>query len=202
MTRYKLVTLCAAVVATGSLLLPVTVFAEDGEDSETKTTIIETPKSAEERKKLVEEKAKAIREQVKTQREEIKTKLTDTRLKACEKRQTAINRVAKNSSTQANKHLGTFQKIEARVKEFYASKNLTVENYDALVATVDEKEASATAAIKVAGETTFDCATTDSAQPGGVIKGLVQSQHQALKEYRTAIKNLIVAVKQAAGKEQ
>ncbi|HXH04911.1 MAG TPA: hypothetical protein VNI82_00610 [Candidatus Nitrosotenuis sp.] len=143
----------------------------------------------------VQERKQEIKDRVTTMREEVKVKLTDKRLQACEARQEKINAIVSRSTAQSTKHLGVFQKIEERVTDFYASKNLSADNYDSLLATVEEKESAAVAAIAVAKETKFDCATTDGDKPGSVIKDLMRTQHQALKDYRTAIKDLMVGVK-------
>jgi TolA-binding protein len=210
MTQRKTLVLVAAIVATG-LVAPAAVFAHNGEDhgdkpktlAETRTkTAEELQKQAEQKREEIQQKTDQLRERVKTQREAAKTKLEGQRKDKCEQRQSNINKIAGKSTTQSKKHLGTFQKIEERVKQFVTDKNLTVENYDTLVANVDAKEAAAIAAVDVAAETSFDCDTTDATNPGSVVKTLMQSQHSALKDYRTAIKDLIVAVKQSATKEQ
>jgi len=203
MSRRKLIALIA-VMTLGGILLAPTVMAEETPRDKPISTQSEADKEAVEkqRKEAIEKQKEELRERVKTAREAVKTKLADARLDICKKRAGTINRIATKSTEQASKHLVTFQKIEQRVKEFYVSKNLTAANYDALVATIDEKEAAAVAAIAVAGETTFNCETTDSTEPGKVVRDLNKSKHDALKEYRLAIKNLIVAVKQATGENE
>lgn len=146
----------------------------------------------------IAEKKEAVREKVQVMKEKVTEKLADKRLDQCLKRQDKINAIVQKRSEQAEKHLATFQKIEARVIEFYTTKNLTADDYATLLATVDEKEAAAIAAIAVTKETTFDCASTDATSPGSVVKELAKGQHAALKEYRTAIKDLIVGVKTSA----
>lgn len=156
---------------------------------------ITTTNDKEERQAQIEERRQELRTKVTTMREARQEKLDAKRLDVCQKRQERINSIVSKSVEQSTKHLATFQKIEERVTQFYIDKSLTVTNFDELVATVDEKEAAAIASIDISAETTFDCETTDGSNPGSIVRDLVRSQHQALKEYRTAIKDLIVAVK-------
>lgn len=129
-------------------------------------------------------------------------KLDENRKNTCEKRVTRIIRIMENAAAQGTKNQQVFDKISERVQKFYADKGLSVANYDALVADVNAKKEAASVAIKaVQDNKTFNC---DSDNPVGKIdafNGQVRAMHQALKDYRTAIKNLIVAVKSAASKE-
>lgn len=146
--------------------------------------------------------AQAAREEAKTRVEakkaEITAKLDEKRKEVCERRQEKINAITDRSVVQAKKHLGVFQKIEERVKAFYDKKGLNAEGYEAAAADADAKEAAAVAAIASTEAVELDCsAEGDQRQIGTYMKNLVRSQHAALKDYRTAIKNLIVVVAQA-----
>lgn len=138
-----------------------------------------------------------LKDRVEALKENRTEKLNAKRLEVCQKRQSKINDIGSKSTEQNKKHLAVFQKIEANVEQFYVNKNLSAEGYDAAVAAADEKEAIAVAAIEASAEISFDCSTTDGAEPGSAVKELMTSRHSALKEYRTAIKNLIVIVKKA-----
>ena len=63
---------------------------------------------------------------------------------------------------------------------------------------VNEKEATAVAAVSLVGTTTFSCENDDATKPGGTISATVKAEHTALKEYRDAIHNLIDAIKTVA----
>ncbi len=126
-------------------------------------------------------------------------RLSTIKQKVCEKRVGVIKSIMAKAAAQGAKHLDVFTKIATRVEEFYTNKKLTVASYDALVAEVNAKKAAAQTAIDaVKNDTGFDC--TD-ANPIGQIDAFVskvRAMHKALKDYRTSIKDLIVAVKQAA----
>lgn len=157
---------------------------------------------AEAQKQKVEERKAAIKERLETAKTDRATKLADKRLENCEKREARINDIFAKATERNTKQLAVFQKIEERVKAFYASKNITAEGYDEAVMNADEKEAAAVAAIEASTETTFDCATTDGAKPGSVIKEAMTARHAALKDYRTAIKDLILVVKKHNGQNR
>lgn len=157
---------------------------------------------SEEQKQRVEERKAAFQEKFAEAKEARQNSLEGKRLAACEKRSSKINKILSHGTDHSRKHLAVFQKIEERVKQFYANKNLDVDGYDAAVANADEKEATAVAAIEASTSTTFDCANADGAKPGNAVQELMKTRHQALKDYRTAIKELILVVKKGHGKQQ
>lgn len=152
-----------------------------------------------ERKLLVEEKRKELNDRLKVKAEKVREKLSGKRLELCEKRETRINTVLQNSQKRAAKVLAHLQNVESRVREYYTDKKLTVENYDALSSAIDSKEAAAVAAIDVVGSTKFSCSDDDATKPGLLIKTAVQAEHAALKSYRDAIHDLIVAIMKTQG---
>lgn len=140
------------------------------------------------------------REQIK---ERVQGRLDEARKKICEKRSANITRLMNHAASQGEKHLATFTKIADRVKTFYTSKELNVANYADLVAAVDAKKTAAEAAIaKVKEGISFSCSDENPVGRVDQFKEKTKAMHQALKEYRTAIKNLLVAVKTAAGAKE
>lgn len=207
MTKTKYLTVFAAVVA-GSFFIAQTAFAHDDRSTVTENTpanktMAEVIKSEKERvqtvKQQLEDRKKELQQQVQEKRAEVREKLTDKRKEICDKRQVNVNKILTNSNNQGKRNLQTFADIQAKVMQFAADKDLTVANYDALVADADAKKAAAEATMEVAEQTTFSCDEADASGPGKVVSDLMHTKHDALKGYRTAIKNLIVAIKQAAG---
>lgn len=206
---YKISIVSAAVLAAVTVAVlgaPQSVLAIEGESTNTTETtehseMTETTHNraqmSETQKRIIEEKRIAEQKRIAVTKEAVHEKLATKRLEVCEKRQTKINDIISRGATQNNKQLGVFQKIEAKVLQFATNKNITSESIDAAAAVADEKEAAAIVAIEASQTTSFDCHTTNGANPGSVIKQTMTSRHAALKEYRTAVKNLIVAVKQA-----
>lgn len=199
MTHKKTVLFAAAFAIVGVATLGVRAYAVEGTEQ-----YKQRPASTltDEQKQQIEERKTALREKLTAAKEARANKLEDKRLEACEKRQSKINNVLANGTDQSRKHLAVFQKIEERVKQFYVNKNLTADGYDAAVANADEKEAAAVAAIETSTETTFDCASADGGKPGDAVKDLMKTRHEALKAYRTAVKDLILVVKKGHGKQQ
>jgi len=193
MTHKKIMLFAAVFAVAGSAAISSSTLARSLEGGRTGMT--------ETQKQLVEERKTAIKERIETAKTERATKLADKRLEACEKREARVNAIFAKATERNKKHLAVFQKIEERVKAFYADKNLTAEGYDAAVANADAKEAAAVAAIEASTEVTFDCATTDGAKPGSTIKEAMKERHTALKEYRTAVKDLILVVKKHHGQQ-
>lgn len=138
------------------------------------------------------------KERLAVKQQEIRIKLDTARKERCEAREERINRIVAKATEQSQKHLEVFQSIEAKVTTFYVEKQLTVANYDSLQAAVDEKEAAAIAAIQSTDAVSLDCDTEGAGREiGTFVRSSVQDLHVALKAYRTAIKDLIVAAKQA-----
>jgi len=132
-----------------------------------------------------------------------KQRLSDAKQKLCEARKERITRSIKRVSNRGERHLKVFATITDRVTTFYKNKGKTLLNYDMLVADVATKKTAAEAAVRAtaAYENTFDCSGDD---PKGVLKSFrttVAAQREAMKKFRTAIKNLIVGVKSVQAEE-
>jgi hypothetical protein len=132
-------------------------------------------------------------------KERVQGKLDDARKKVCTARVTAIKKIMANAATAGQRHMEVFDKILARVQEFYIKKKLSVANYDALVAAANAKKAAAATTIDaVKNNVNFDCNSGNPVATADAFNGKVKAMHQALKDYRTAITDVLKAVKQAA----
>lgn len=194
MTHKKMLLTAAFVAVAGSVSLSASTLAR-GLDGE-RTGMSET------QKQKVTEKKTEIKERLETAKTERSEKLVAKKLELCEKRQERVNTLFTKATERNKKQLAVFQRIEDKVKAFYVSKNITAEGYEEAVANADEKESAAVAAIEVSAETEFDCATTDAAKPSAAIKEAMQARHTALKDYRTAIKDLILVIKKHNGQNR
>ena len=132
--------------------------------------------------------------------------LTETRLKVCQKKQNAIQKRSRQLVMTAENMLAKFSRIEERVKTYYSDKAVpagkTVANYDALVSEITAQKETVRANLDkaLASSANFSC---NSDNPKGQLSQFrtdMQAVKKSLKEYRTAIKNLIVAVRTASGK--
>lgn len=129
------------------------------------------------------------------------TRLEAAKLKACQNREKAINNIMARIANRGSKQLDVFNKIAERTESFYTDKGKPLSNYDALVADVNAKKAAAQTEVDAvkASNVTFKC---DGSDPKGAIssfKDNLKAKIAALKDYKTAIKNLIVGVKSVQG---
>lgn len=122
---------------------------------------------------------------------------TGDKLKLCEKHLTNINGTMGRLGERGQKQLDTFTTIATRVEAFYTKSGKTLDNYDALVAAVNAQKVVAQAAVDAvkADRANFKCDGTNPAGTAQTFKTDLQTEIQALKDYRTTIKNLITGVK-------
>lgn len=208
--------LALALVATSLFSLGGVVLAKDSSETEvehTETTTTNTGSGGSETETETETShttVEARRQEVRQQAEQAKAtaqakvaaakeRLEGAKLKACEARQKGITTAMSQLTQRATNNLNVITKISDRVQAFYAQKGRTVANYDALVADVSTKKQLAEAAIastKSVSEV-FSC-DGDSPQAAATqFRDAHKTAVAALKDYRTSVKNLIVAVKSA-----
>lgn len=128
--------------------------------------------------------------------------LADAKLKSCEARETAIKTRAGSLNRLSTSMLEKFAAIAKRVQDYYTASGTTVATYDTLVTTIATKKAAVQAAL-TAAETDvagFDCSADDPKAHMTQYQKDMKAVKAALKEYRTSIKNLIVAVRSVTGK--
>ena len=125
------------------------------------------------------------------------TRLADTKLKACKNREKAITNIMSRLSDRGQKQLDLFSSIATKTEMFYAEKGKVVASYDTLVADLATKKAVAQAAIDTikSNSTTFKCDGTDPKGMVSSFKDSLKAETAAINDYKTAVKNLIVAVK-------
>jgi hypothetical protein len=151
-------------------------------------------------KDVTEREVKSLREEVKSAREKVQTvkdRLAGRRLKACQAHQAAIQTIMTRAAKRGDNHIALFSKITDRVEAFYQSKGKTLATHDQLIGAVAAKKAAAQAAVDTVktADTTFDCSSDNPKAQVMVFRAEVKAEIAALKEYRTAVKNLIVGVK-------
>ncbi len=134
-------------------------------------------------------------------KEAAQTKLADAKLKACQNREKAINNILSRLADRSQKQNDLFTKIADRTEVFYKDKGKTLSNYDALVADVNTKKAAAQSQTDKIKDSsiTFKCDGTDPKGALASFKESLKAEQVALKDFKTAVKNLIVGVKSAQG---
>lgn len=202
----------AAFIAISTLTYGSAVSAQEVTNRESLRQAAEERKAVaqqrlDEAKAKAEARAQEAQEKAQMRATETKQRLEGAKLKACEAREKRIEATMAQMTKRGENHIAVFTKISDRVKEFYENKGRTAENYDTLVAEVDTKKLAAEAAVASAQSVgdVFSCDSDNPKIASQEFREAHKAQVAALKEYRTAVKNLIVAVKSAqsqAAKEQ
>lgn len=132
--------------------------------------------------------------------------LTQARLRTCEAKQESITKRLGSLTNLAVMMEGKFDAIAKRVQDYYTTKVVpsgkNLPNYQALVDDIAAKKVLVDEALAKAttDSTGFDCAS----DPKGLLNQYrlnMQEAKKALQNYRTSIKNLIVAVRTLGGTE-
>jgi len=128
-------------------------------------------------------------------------RLSETKLKVCLAKENSIQKQTQQLTRLSTNMLNVFDKIATRVETYYASVVLpagkSLSNYDQLVADVAAKKTATQTALAKA-QTSSGAFVCDGDDPVATVtefrSGMV-SVKAALKEYRTSINKLIVAVR-------
>ena len=138
-------------------------------------------------------------------RQQAQTRFIGAKLKACQNREKAIKKRTEQLVKLATTMQEKFDAIAGRVKEYYTSKAVpsgkTVANYERLVADIQAKKGAVQTALTAAQNNagTFACGDNDPKGQLLQFKDDMRAVKSALKDYRTSIKNLIVAVRSVTG---
>lgn len=164
----------------------------------------EAEKKREAVKQAAETKREAVKQEIEKQREAAKNaleqkkeKLKEDKLKICQEREDHISSSMTGAASRGQEKITLFTKIAERTEAFYASKGKVLSNYDDLVAAVTSEKAAAQSAVDTvsAGSDDFKCDSDNPKATANLFKVDVKAMNEALKNYRTAVKNLIVGVK-------
>lgn len=189
------------------------VYAHDGTETNDDTSVASPNQSSDStastdnqttdtdsNKDVTKQEVESLRGEMRTAKERVqavKDRLAGRRLKACQAHQAAIQTIMTRAAKRGDNHIALFTKITERVEAFYQSKGKALATYDQLVSAVAAKKAAAQAAVSAvkAADTTFDCSGDNPKAQIAVFRAEIKTEIAAIKEYRTAVKNLIVGVK-------
>lgn len=130
------------------------------------------------------------------------------RMKACEARVDAIKNRMTHLTELATNMETKFDAIAQRVENYYNNKVVpsgkTVANYNTLVSDIQTQKNNVKTALTKAqtDASNFSCTSGTPKAQMMQFREDMQSVKQALKSYRTSIKNLIVAVHSVTGSEE
>ena len=130
-------------------------------------------------------------------------KRDSAQLKACQKRAAAGNKKLQQAAVRGQKQIGTITNVAVRDENTYTRRGKTLSNYDSLVSDVATKKAAAESAVLTVKSdrvsSTCDGANTKDKDPASSFKSDLKAETNALKDYKTAVKNLTVGVKSVQG---
>jgi peptidoglycan hydrolase CwlO-like protein len=138
----------------------------------------------------------------------VMTRLADAKLKACQNREAAITKRSTQLAKTASNIQEKFDAIATRVETYYTAKAVpagkTISNYDALVAEIATKKTAVQTALTTVqtSAAAFSCTSDDPKRQLTQFRTDMQAVKKDLQGYRTAIKNLIVAIRSATGKTE
>lgn len=141
-------------------------------------------------------------------RQQAQTRLTEAKLRACQAKENAIKKRSEHLGQLASTMEEKFDAIAKRVENYYTSivvpSGKTVANYDSLVADIQTKKKAVQTALTQTQVNTasFACISDDPKRQITKFKDDMRVVKSALKDYRTSIKNLIVAIRSVTGKAE
>lgn len=126
-------------------------------------------------------------------------RLDDQKKKVCDEKAPQINKAIDNVVSRTDDHAAQILKVYTLTKEFYTKNNLSIANYDALVANVEAKKVVADAAQKtLETHPKFTCNSDGPRADIQSFKNQRLDKVSAFKDYRSAVHELIKAVRAAA----
>ena len=134
-------------------------------------------------------------------------KLTGGHLHACLAHENAIKNRSENMVNMGQNMETKFNNIALRVEQYYTDKALpngeVVSNYSQLLTDIQAKKSAVDTDLTLGqtDATNFSCSSTDPKTQLTKFRTDMQTLIQGLKDYRTSIKNLIVAISTVSGAE-
>lgn len=223
--KYMFKTIAASIFALSLVIAPSAVWARDemrpdDPEREVRTATVSPsptsstppPKDSDDRQKRFEAELRGELEQKKKERasseqqtksleaQNKKTeKLDEAKKKACENNINTINRLKEKMDQRRQNVLNRITKISEAIQTFYNEKQLSVTNYDELVAKVSAAKAVAETAVQSQQQIpSLDCNGDHPRAEVSTYKERHSTAIDAVKAYRDAVKELVRAVKAVA----
>lgn len=127
------------------------------------------------------------------------TKLQAGNLEKCKNRETVMNNVMSRVGDRGQKQIGAIDDIAAKVKTFYSANNISVGNYDDIVAGIEAKKVIAQNTMNNVRNMngSFSCGNNDPKGLATQFKLQAASQSAAVSEYKNQVSDLVAAIKAA-----
>jgi|GEM_PF-3766010 hypothetical protein len=183
------------------LVLPLAVLpqasAENTDTTTETTTETDTPDQSrvQERLRTAEIEAEKTVEQIRERSENTKRTQTQRQL-LCQNREQSMNTKITALNSAAKSQLGNLDSAFMKLKAYQSTNNVTVANFADLVNAANTQQQNATNEVAALGSAgvSVDCTSENVAVQLGTIKQSVVAARTALKDYRTALHNILVAL--------
>lgn len=148
----------------------------------------------------IQQKRQEVLERQEARRELQGEKREEQRVAACERNRAKLVRSMERLTGQAERHLSVISAFQTKVEDFYASGQLTVENYEELHDAVVEAQGVASSNVEALEtvEVDIDCNDSEIATVVGLYRVIANDTKNALKEYRRSLVDLISAMRAEA----
>lgn len=126
-------------------------------------------------------------------------KTAEEKTKACESHKQGLQTKFTHITTNATNLETKISAFLTKAQTYQSTNNVTVDNWDTLVAAANSAKTDTDTAIAnlKAVTPTVDCNSTSVASDVATFKAAAQDARDALKVYKTAVKNVFVALQQA-----
>jgi DNA repair exonuclease SbcCD ATPase subunit len=154
----------------------------------------EANKRAKERAEQLKKTAEARREEIK---ENVEAKKVEIKKDICENRESRLQSLQPRLNNRATEIKTRLDQRYERVVEFYNSKNVTADNYEALIQAIEVAKANTASAISTMEDYKFnvDCSSEIVADQLATYREATSAAKASLKEYRSKIVDLITSIK-------
>lgn len=124
-------------------------------------------------------------------------KLEGKSLEKCQNREKAIVNVMARIGDRGEKQIEVIASIQQKVQNFYTEKNLSVGDYDGLVAKVEAKKQEAVTAMNTVRNMNrnFSCGNDDPKGTAEQFKAQASVQSDGVVAYRDAVHELVTEIK-------
>jgi hypothetical protein len=131
--------------------------------------------------------------------EKRKQNTSQKRLEFCTSHKQGLEKKFSRIVANAEKHQTRIDGVLAKATAYQTENNLTAENYDNLLANAETAQTAVAEAIATLKEVTptVDCNSTSIATDVGTFKAAAQETRDSLKAYKTAVKAVLKALRDA-----
>lgn len=145
----------------------------------------------------VHHKGRQLLQQAKQEHKQERT--AAQRQKVCEARKTGIEHRTTALLAAAKRHLNRINNVYTKVQAYKTDKNVSVANWDSLVASADAAKAQAAASVAALenAKPSVDCTSDTLADSIATYKAATAQARTDIQNYRKAVKNILSALESA-----